>query len=138
MKILGLCASMLQKYKICFSLMPPSFISVTMRLINLNFLGNPTFWCSFHIIKKIFFEKSTLSLSFRYATFARLRFHNSEAEIWCRFYNFWWAICKSLETQVFVMSQNISLGLISLQNQLWMASIFQKIMFINKFKNGRK
>ena len=58
-----------------------SCISVTSRLINLKLSGNATFLYLFHFTEKDFFFKSTLRLSYRYATFSRPRSPKGEAEI---------------------------------------------------------
>ena len=52
---------------------PPPCNSVTLRLISLKFSGNFTFDIYFTSQNRYFFFKSTLRLSCRYATFARLR-----------------------------------------------------------------
>jgi hypothetical protein len=55
--------------------------NLTCRLISLKFSGSVTFHIYFISPKRYFFEKGTLRLSCRYATFARLRSPTSEAEI---------------------------------------------------------
>jgi hypothetical protein len=103
----------------------------------------------FNITENTFFWKSTLRLSCRYATFVRLRSPTCEAEIlmpiWC-----FWIGHKSGYLQEFrkpsfcygnifyepeAVFSNLS---IFLRPQIWVASIFQEMMFINRFKNGRK
>ena len=107
------------------------------------------FWSLFHIKEKLFFWKSTLRMSYRYATFVRLKLPISEAKIlvpiWCFLIGH-----KSGYLQEFIKLSfcygNIfykpkaenSLRLISLQPQLWVASIYQEMMLINRLKHGRK
>ena len=106
------------------------------------------FLYSFHITEEVFSWKSTLRLSYRYATFARLRVPTSESVlmlIWC-----FWIGHKSGFLQEFrkpsfcngnifyepeAVFSNLS---IFLRPQIWVASIFQEIMFINRLKKGRK
>ena len=59
------------------------------NLIILKFLANATFLYLFKTTEKTFFSKSTLRLSWGYATFVRLRSSTSKAEILMPIWCFW-------------------------------------------------
>ena len=103
----------------------------------------------YNITEKTFFWKSTRRLSCRYATFARLRSPTSEAEIlepiWCFCIGHKSGYLQEFRKpsfcygNIFYQHEAVFSNLsIFLGPHIWVASIFQEMMFINRFKNGRK